>query len=172
MIYMSAVVQARQHAKQSDTPDRSPADKLDLPIRRVCMRRNEHRPASVFAVVECKKQTAASIPFCFIITAQHKSAALQLSYTNKYAKQIPDVAERLEDAIGDGSNIGRKTEAQNIERINFAGSVREPNQIHWPGAPGDKRIERRLGAFIAKIAQKGIPGAQRQKTQSDALRVR
>ena len=71
------------------------------------------------------------------------------------------MAERLEDTIGESADIGSETDAENVEGINFAGGVRQANQIHGTGAIGDKRVKRSFGTLVCEIAQERVAGAER-----------
>ncbi len=51
------------------------------------------------------------------------------------------MAERFEDTVSESADVSGKTNAENVEGINFAGGMREADQIHGTSAIGEKRFE-------------------------------
>jgi hypothetical protein len=81
------------------------------------------------------------------------------------------MAEGLEQAIGDRADVGGEADTENVQRIDFAGSVSEPNQVHRPLAVREKSFEGIVGALLRKIAQKRIAGADRKEAQRNAIGI-
>src|SRR5258705_6359798 len=121
MFDVGAVVEFRQHAEQAETADRSPADEFDEAIGWIGVGRYQHGAAGEFAVVEGEKQAATGVPFLFVVGAQDEGATLQLRYADENTDQIAEMAERLENTIGDSADIGSESDALNVEGINLAG---------------------------------------------------
>ena len=160
-----AVIELRQGAQQADAPDRSPANHLDEPVGRIGVRRNQHRSPRVLAVVEAEEQAAPLVPVGVVIAAQRKGAPAQLHQPQENSQQVAELAERLEAAIRERGHIRRKAEAQQIERIELAGGVFQPEQVAGASATFEKRLQGGVGPVLSEIAQKGIARAQRQKPQ-------
>src|SRR5882724_2388763 len=80
------------------------------------------------------------------------------------------MAQRFKYAVGERADVRGETDAEDVEGINFAGSMREADQVHGTSAICEKRIERGFSAMLCKIAQKRITSAERKKSESDALR--
>ena len=53
---------------------------------------------------------------------------------------IAELSERLEQPIGQGSDIGRETHAQEIEGIDFSGGMRQAQEVDGPFAAFEKRF--------------------------------
>src|SRR5216684_7270027 len=169
MLDMRAVIKTRQIAEQAKPADRAPAHKFDKPVSRIGVRRDEHRPARVLAVVERQEKRASFVPLPIVIAAQRHGAAAQLHHAHEYAEQISQIPERLEHAVGQSSHISGKTNTQKIEGVNFASGMREPQKIDSAGAAFEQRLHRSCGSVFCKIAQKRIACPQRQETKRDAL---
>src|SRR5580658_8157225 len=124
MFDVRAVIELREHAQQSDAAYRPPADELDQAVRGIGLRRDQHRAAGEFAVAEGKKKAAALVPILIFIASQTKRAASQLNHADEDAEQIAKIAEGLEIAIGQRTDVSGETKAEKIERINVAFGVR------------------------------------------------
>src|SRR5713101_187596 len=168
MLDMSAVIKSWQCAQQAQPSDRAPAHKFNQSVTGIRVRRNKHRAARVFAVVERQKQRTSLVPIRIVIAAQREGAAVQLHNTNENAEQISQMAKRFERTVCESSNVGGETNAQEIKRIDFAARVCQANQIHRALPAFAKRLERSLSAFVCEIAQKRIARTQRQKTKRNA----
>src|SRR6267143_5518469 len=169
MFDMRTVVKTRQCAEQAQPADRAPADKFNQPVRRISLRRDEHRATRILAVVERQEKSAPLVPLLIVIATQGQGSPAQLHNAHEDAEQITEIAKRLEQAIGQSGDIRRKAHAQKIEGINFAGGVRQAQKVDGASAAFEKRLHRSCGSVLCKIAQEGIAGTQRQETQRDAL---
>src|SRR5258708_292120 len=149
--------------------NRAPADKFNQPVRRISVRRDEHRAARILAVIKRQEKSAPLVPLLIVIATQGQRLPAQLHYAHENAEQITEIAKRLEHAIGQSGDISRKANAQKIEGINFAGGVRQAQKVHGSSAAFEKRLHRSSGTVLCKIAQEGIAGAKRQEPQCDAL---
>src|SRR5579863_2962579 len=98
-----------------------------------------------------------------------KRATLELRQADENAEKIAEVSERFECAIGERADVGGKSNTENVERKNFAGGVREADQVNGTCAIGKKSLHRGFRAVVGEIAQERISGAERQKSQRDAL---
>src|SRR5262249_27970657 len=114
MLDMAPVIELGQGAQEADAADRTPADKLDQTVGCVGLRGDFHSSAGKLAVVKGQKKRAALVPVSIFIAAQSKHATAELSDPDQHAEQIADMAERLEQAIGDGGHVGGETDAQEI----------------------------------------------------------
>src|SRR5271154_3664444 len=161
MFDVRAVIKLREHSQQSDAPNRPPAHKLDQAVRRIGLRRDEHGAAGEFAVAERKKKASAFVPLVVVIATQTKSAAPKLNDTHKHAEKIAEIAEGFEIAIGQSTHVRCEAQAQKVERIDFAFSMRQPNQIDGALPFCDQSIERSVRTVFCKIAEKGITGSKR-----------
>src|ERR1700693_2090494 len=119
-----AVIQLRQHAHQTEAPDGPPTDEFDQAVGGIGLWRDQHRAASVFAVVESEKEAAPLVPILVVVTAQRKGTPAQLNDARKNTEKIAELAQRFEEPIGQGANIGREADAAEIARIAFSGGVR------------------------------------------------
>ena len=169
MFDMRTVIKTRQCAEQAQPADWAPADKFNEPVGRISLRRDEHRAARILAVVERQEKGAPLVPFLIVIAAQRQGSPAQLHHAHEDAEQIAEIAKRLEHAIGQSGDIRRKANAQKIEGINFAGGVRQPQEVDGASAAFEKRLHRSCGSVLCKIAQEGIAGTQWQEPQRDAL---
>src|ERR1700731_1035389 len=169
MFDMRTVIKTRQCAEQAQPSDRAPADKFNQPVPRISLRRDEHRAARILAVVERQEKSAPLVPLLIVVATQGQGSPAQLHHAHEDAEQITEIAKRLEHAIGQSSDIGRKANAQKIEGINFAGGVRQAQKIDGASAAFEERLHRSCGSVLCKIAQEGIAGTQRQEPQRDAL---
>ena len=120
-------------------------------------------------LLKVEKQAAALVPIFVVVATQTKRATAQLHDADEDSQQVAEIAEGLEIAIRQGANVRRETQAQQIERIDVALGVREPNEIDGARAAFDQGLQRGVRAFLRKIAKKRIAGAERQKTECDAL---
>src|SRR5882757_5049 len=169
MFYVRAVVESRQSAQQIQSPDGAPTNEFDVTVGRIGIGRNEHRAASVLAVVESEEERAAIVPFRVFITAKRERAATQLRDAYEHAEQIPQRAKRLEIAIGECANVRGETEAKNIERIDFAVAMRKANEIDGAGLTGKQRAERGVSAIFGEVAEERVACPKRKKTKRDAI---
>src|SRR5467141_300936 len=169
MFDMRTVVKTRQCAEQAQPADRAPADKFNEPVRRISVRRDEHRATRILAVVERQEKSAPLVPLLIVIATQGQGSPAELHHAHENTEQITEIAKRLEHAIGQSSHVNRKSNAQEIEGIDFAGGMCKAQKIDSPRAAFEKRLHRSRGSVLCKIAQEGIAGAQRQETQCDAL---
>src|SRR6266436_3914376 len=169
MLDMSAVIKSWKCAQQAQPSDRAPAHKFNQSVTGIRVRRNKHRAARVFAVVERQKQRTSLVPIRIVIAAQREGAAVQLHNTNENAEQISQMAKRFERTVCESSNVGGETNAQEIKRIDFAARVCQANQIHRTLTAFAQRLQRSLCAIFREITQEGIARTQRQKSKCDAL---
>src|SRR5260370_6723752 len=169
MFNMRTVVETRQVAKQAQPSDGAPAHKFNQPVGGMRLRRDQHWAAGVFAVAERQEKRAPLVPLRIVIASQRHGAAAQLHHAHEYTEQISQIAERLEHAVGQNSNVSRKTHTQKIEGVDFAGRVRQPQEIDSAGASFRQRLHRSCGSVFCEIAQKRIACAQRQETQRNSL---
>src|SRR5260370_148921 len=113
MFDMRAVIKTRQCAEQAQPADRAPADKFNEPVGWISLRRDEHRPARVLAVVERQKKSAPLVPFLIVIAAQGQRAPAQLHHVHE---------NTVEDFVsGTISTHGKKTPVALI--VSFAGKL-------------------------------------------------
>src|SRR5262249_8068131 len=99
MLRVRSVVKTGQSAQKAKTADWSPSNKFDVAVSRVSVRCDKHGAASIFAVAEGKKQSAAVIPFHVFIASQREGTAPKLDNAHKNTEQITERPERLEIAI-------------------------------------------------------------------------
>src|ERR1700730_13264094 len=165
MLDVRAVIQFWKHAHQAKSPNGSPPDEFDEPIGRVGVWSDQHRAASVLAVVEGEEQAAAFVPIFFVVAAQCEGPPPQLCHAYENAQQVAKVAERFEIAIRERAYVRGKADAEEIERISLATGVRQTDEINGAFAIFQNGLQRRFGAGVGEIAQERIAGAQRQKAQ-------
>jgi hypothetical protein len=79
------------------------------------------------------------------------------------------MAEPLESAIGQHSDIGGETNTEEIERVNLSVGMGEAEKIDGPGAAFENRLQGSLGAVTGEIAEEGVSGAERQEAERNAL---
>src|SRR5882757_1034536 len=169
MFYVRAVVESRQSAQQAQAPDGAPTNKFDVAVGRIGIGRDEHRAASVLAVVESEEERAAIVPLGVFIAAKRERPATQLRDAHEHAEQIPQRAERLEIAIGERADVRGETEAKNIERIDFAVAVRKTNEIDVARPTSKQRAERGVSAVLGEVAEERVACPKRKKTKRDAI---
>src|ERR1700730_12016172 len=99
MLDMRTVVKTRQCADQAQPANGTPADKFNEPVRRISVRRDEHRAARILAIVECQEKSAPLVPLLIVIAAQGQRSPTQLHHAHEDAEQITEIAKRLEHAI-------------------------------------------------------------------------
>src|SRR5436305_12735237 len=116
MLHASAVVDHRQHAKNAQAADRSPANEFDESVGGISVWGDEHGAACVFAVVEGQKEAAAIIPICVRIAAKSEGAAAKLRYAHQDSKKVTEGAQRLKIAVGQSSYVRGESHAYQIER--------------------------------------------------------
>src|SRR6267143_1281765 len=169
MFDMRTVIKTRQCKEQTQPADRAPADKFNEPVGSIRLRRDEHCAARVLAVVERQEKSAPPVPLLIVIATQRQGSPAQLHHAHENTEQITEIAKRLEHTIGQSGDISRKSNAQEIEGVDFAGGMCQAQKIDSSRAAFEKRLHRSSGSVLCKIAQEGIAGAERQESQCDAL---
>src|SRR5258706_109908 len=169
MFNMRTIVETRQVAKQAQPSDGAPAHKFNQPVGSIRLRRDQHCAACIFAVAERKEKRAPFVPLRIVIAPQRDRAAAQLHHAHEYTEQISQIAERLEHAVGQNSNVSRKTHTQKIEGVDFPRGVRQPQEIDSASTSFEQRLHRSCCPVFCEIAQKRIACAKRQETKRDPL---
>src|SRR6266581_1922909 len=85
-------------------------------------------------------------------SAQRNGAPAQLHQPQENSQQVAELAERLEAAIRERGHIRRKAEAQQIERIELAGGVFQPEQVAGASATFEKRMQGGVRPVLSEIA--------------------
>ncbi len=70
--------------------------------------------------------------------------------------------------IGQRRDIGGKSHAQQIERVDFACGVRETEEINGAPAIFEQGLQRGFGTVLCEIAEERIAGTERKKSEGDA----
>src|SRR5579863_2437195 len=169
MFEVAAVVESGKSTQRAEAADRSPADKFNEAVGRIGVGSDKHGAAGIFAVVKGEEKAAPGVPLGFVIGSEMKRATLELRQADENAEKIAEVSERFECAIGERADVGGKSNAEDVERKNFSGSVREADQVNGTGAIGKKSLHRGFRAVVGEIAQERISGAERQESERDAL---
>jgi hypothetical protein len=104
------------------------------------VRRDEHGATRELAVVEREEEAAAFVPSFVVIAAERKGAAAQLREADEDSEEVTEMAERLENAIRERGDVGRETYTQEIERVDFAGSMSEADEIDGTSAAFEKSL--------------------------------
>src|SRR6266849_5220981 len=172
VLQVCAVVQRGQIVEQAEAADRPPTNELNQAVGSIGMRRNHHLAACEFAVVEAEKEAAAAVEFRGVVQTHGKSAAAQAHQPDQHTEEIPKLTERRAAAMRESSNVGRKTDAEQVDGIEHAAGVREAEQVARPTPAFDKSLCGLLGAALAKIAEERISGAEGKKAERDARALR
>src|SRR5207247_1051160 len=135
---VQAAEDPENRATQAKPADRAPAHEFNEPIGGIRVRRDEHCAAGVLAVVKRQEKRAPLVPLPIVIAAQGKRAPAQLHNADENPEQITEVAKRLEHAVGQGSNISSEANAQEVEGIDFARSVGQPEKVNGTCAAFEK----------------------------------
>src|SRR5450432_3059725 len=166
MFNMSAIIKRRQVTNQPDAANRTPTNIFDQPIVDFRLGRDHHRAAGKLAVAESKKQAGTTINVFFSIHTQRKRPPPEPRQTNKDGRLISQLSPPAEIAGSQGCHIGGESYTQQINIVNEAVFVSEPQHIARPGAAGEHRLNGIFNSSIGEVAKKRVAGTQRQESQS------
>src|SRR5215469_10845196 len=115
MVNVSASEKRRERADQTEALYRSPADTFDATVGGIRVGSDHHFAAGELAVTEAKEQARAWIPVSGVDSVW-KREVLQIRNTGKDAENVSEFAEALESLVGQGTDVGRKAEAEQVEK--------------------------------------------------------
>src|SRR5450631_86139 len=143
--------------EQSGAADGTPADVFNEAVGGIGIRRDHHFAARESAVAESQKQIAATIPVAGIFEPVRKRVMLEADDVAKDRKNISEFAPAFESPVRGFTHFGRKSKAQQIHKINFAGAVPQPDHIAGATAALAQGVNRVLHTVGREISEKGIP---------------
>src|SRR5215813_1636894 len=129
MSYVCTVIQRRQVPHQTQPSDWPPTHILDPPVVGLGIGRDLHRPPCVLAVVECQEETSSRVELALSIGSHWERTALQSRQAEEDCSQIAGMPEMEETPLPQNGHVRGKPDAQNIDVIEFAALVREPQDV-------------------------------------------
>ena len=90
---------------------------------------------------------------------------LESDETGEHTQNITELASLLEVAIRQGAYIGRKAQAEQVEKIDVLAVVTQQNYVATPSPAGAQSFQSVLDASRREITQEGVSSAERQKAQ-------
>src|SRR4029077_20442878 len=94
-----------------------------------------------------------------------KRTTLESCQRQKDRHEISRLSPGTEVPRPQRSNVGCKADAKQVDVVNRAAAVSQPQNVANLPTPGKQRFYGMFHAAVAKVAQEGVSGAQREKGQ-------
>ena len=166
VVDVSAGEEARESPKQTQAADGRPADIFDLTVGGICLRRDHHFSAGIFAIAEGEEEAFAAVPFVGGGETMRKSTVFEAHESGEHAEYVSCFAPALEFSVGHFAGVGSEAEIQHVDEVDVAVGMMQKDYVARTAATGFKRADGVVDAAGGEVAQKGIAGAERQKTES------